>query len=83
MKLILTNLPLKENDILLITYPDSLTEFQIADLNKKLQGIQNRLPNKNKILLLPMNLTILALQPINGKFKIINEKITIVREEDL
>ena len=83
MKLVLTRLPLKENDILLVTHPNILTAVQFAQLNKQLQVFQKKLPYKNKILLFPMDITVLALQAINGKFKIINEKITVVREEDL
>ncbi len=83
MKLIMEKLPLEKDDILLIMRPDDLTEHQLVMLNKQLEDAVKKLPHKNKMLLLPMNMTLMALRPIEGKFKIINEKITVFTEENL
>lgn len=83
MRLVMENLPLQENDVLLIMRPDYLTEKQISDLETQLKEVTKRLPFQNKIIVFPMNLTVQALRPLQGKFEVVNQKLTVLKDTDL
>jgi len=83
-KLILEKLPLEPNDILLVITSELFTQQQLAQLKEMFeQTVRPRLPHKNEILIIPFGLTLQAIRPFEGKFKIVNERLTVCTEENL
>jgi len=83
-KLVLEKLPLEPNDILLVIYTEGLSDQTLEAVKKQFEEfVKPRLPHKNMIIISPFNATIQALRPLIGQFKIVNEKLTVCKEEDL
>jgi len=83
-KLILEKLPLEPNDVLLVTCTEGLSEQGLIIIKQQLdECVKPRLPHQNMIIVSPFNMTIQALRPLIGQFKIINEKLTVCTEENL
>jgi len=83
-KLILEKLPLEPNDILLVIVSELVTPNDLDALKKVFdEKVKPRLPHANEILVLPFGMAIQALRPLTGQFKIINERLTVCKKENL